>query len=106
MTIAFTLSMPNRASWNGRWSGEDDFYCILKKFTTKKAKAHAEELLKVGYWHHSFGDGWAAGITAKEVDPATARKYAKKSRGFCGYNWMVDNILAHGRTDKPEPVKQ
>jgi hypothetical protein len=30
MTLLFTLSMPNRGSWNGRWSGENNFYGLFK----------------------------------------------------------------------------
>jgi hypothetical protein len=27
----------------------------------------------------------------------------RKSAGFCGYDWMVENILAYGDTEKPQP---
>ncbi len=28
--IAFILTMPNRVSWNGKWSGENDIHAIIK----------------------------------------------------------------------------
>ncbi len=98
MNLVFTLSMPGVASWNGKWSGEGELYAIVKKFATKKAKLKAQELIKTGYWHHSFGDGWRARISVKEIDSSEARKICKKSRGFCGYDWMVDNILLYNST--------
>lgn len=39
MILAFTLSMPNCASWNGRWSGEGRKYVIIKAFKGKKAES-------------------------------------------------------------------
>lgn len=96
MTLVFTLSMPGRASWNGRWSGEDRIYAITKNFTTKKGKEKAAKILADGYYSYRWSDGWAAGISVKEVTSQEARKIRKKSQGFCGYDWMVDSIMAHG----------
>lgn len=97
MTLVFELSMPNRGSWNGRWSGEGRCYCIVKNFgSSKKAKARCEKLLEKRSWYYRWDDGWGASVSVKAVDPATARKYRKNSMGFCGYDWMVTSILAHG----------
>lgn len=30
--VSYELTMPNRASWNGRWSGENEKYFIVKRF--------------------------------------------------------------------------
>ena len=35
--VLFTLSMPGRNSWNGRWSGEGKKYNIVRKMTAKEA---------------------------------------------------------------------
>lgn len=83
--ICFTLSMPSNNSWNNRWSGEDNFYAIVKRFPKGKADRVAEE----GYYTHNFGDGWVARISAKEVTVTEARSIRKKSKGFCGYEWIV-----------------
>lgn len=97
MILSFTLSMPGNNSWNGKWSGQDNFYAIVKHFgSSKKSKEKAEKILKDGYFSYDFGDGWRAGISVKQVDSATARKIRKQSRGFCGYDWMVESILNKG----------
>lgn len=96
MKLAFTLSMPGRNSWNGRWSGEDTVYAIVRPFTTIKAKAKAETMKAHRYYSYSFGDGWRAGVEVKEVSNDEARVIRRKSKGFCGYDWMVQSILDHG----------
>ena len=85
--LMFTLSMPSVR--NGKWSGEGRAYII-----TRPAVKGTEDV--PGYYHYNFGDGWAAGVTAKLVSAAEARKARKKSVGFSGYDWMVDSILKHG----------
>lgn len=99
MILTFELSMPSVNSWSGRWSGEGKCYAIVRTFTSKKAIAKAEEIAKVGYYHYSFGDGWAAGVSVKQVDAAEARRLRKASRGFCGYDWMVESILNKGKIE-------
>ena len=96
MTLLFTLSMPNRGSWNGRWSGEDKFYGKFLSFTSTKGKVKARELLSAGSWHFSWGDGWGATITVRELEKADVRRFKRNSAGFCGYDWMVDSIIACG----------
>lgn len=109
MIIAFLLSMPNRASWNGRWSGELDLHVIFKTLSGKRAGEKAHRILASRYYSYNFGDGWRASIEAKEVDPSERRKMAKANKGFCGYDWMVDSILQDGdiygpTQPKPEPA--
>ena len=94
--IQFTLSMPNRNSWNGRWSGEKDLFAIIKKFSTISAKENAKNILQKGDFYYNFGDGWGANVNAKQVTGREASIAKKKSRGFCGYNWMVESILNKG----------
>ena len=97
MILVFTLSMPGCNSWNGRWSGEGRCYAITRNFTGKKGEEKGRTIATTGYYHYSFGDGWAAGITVEHVTPAEARKARAKSVGFCGYDWMVDSIIRHGK---------
>lgn len=91
MLIAFELSMPNVGSWNGRWSGEGNCYVIVKWFRKMP------ETFKLGYYHYDFGDGWSAGVTVRECSSTAAAKLRKQSKGFCGYDWMVDEIVTYGR---------
>jgi hypothetical protein len=91
--VLFKLSMPNRGSWNGGWSGADYNYIKIAKLADKKTK----ELFgndQHRSWHHNFGDGWSACVFGKIM--AKGEK-AGKSDGFCGYDWMVDSIIYRGR---------
>ena len=91
--ISFTLSMPQRNSWNDRWSGEDNLYCRVIK-TEKLYKNHKDILNKSFYY--SFGDGWSACIEVKEVTRQESTALKKKSKGFYGYEWMIASILRDG----------
>jgi len=102
--------MPNVASWDGKWSGEGNLYTIIEKFRpTLKHEAKARELISKGSWYYRWSDGWGARITVKEVSPKEARTIRRKSKGFCGYDWMVKSILNYGeiyadhQIPKPEP---
>lgn len=96
MILAFKLTMPNRGSWNGGWSGENRLYVITKTFTGKK-KEEAKKILEKGSYHYSWGDGWGANIYIEEVTPQKAAQLRKKSHGFSGYDWMVDTIIRYGQ---------
>ena len=95
MILSFTLSMPNNNSWNDKWSGEDNLYVIIKSFL-KRSSVQAQEILDKGSFYYNFGDGWGAGISVKEITSHEAAKLRKKSQGFCGYDWMVNEIIQHG----------
>ena len=90
MLLAFELSMPGVNSWNGRWTGE-------ARPHVKVLSVGAKCLAKPGRYEYDFGDGWRAAVTVRTVDGATARKLRKASAGFCGYDWMVEEIRFHGR---------
>ncbi len=96
MILSFTLSVPNRGSWNGGWNGEKDLFCLTKKFSTKKFKEKALEILNKRSFYYGWSDGWGASVNVEEVDSPTARKLNKQSKGFYGYNWMVDSIINKG----------
>ena len=93
--LQFTLSMPGKGSWNGKWSGEGNLYAKVRKFSSSK-KNQANPFLKEDTYSFSWPDGWRASVNVKEIDSATARKVNKASRGFCGYDWMIDSILSKG----------
>lgn len=90
MLMAFELSMPGVNSWNGRWTGES-------KQHVKVLSVGAKCLALPGRYTYNFGDGWMAAVTVRTVDGATARKLRKASDGFCGYDWMIDEIRFLGR---------
>jgi len=105
MILSFTLSMPNVNSWNGRWSGEDRLFVVCRSFRGRKEIANAEKIAEKGYYHYSWGDGWAAGIRVQEVTSSGAQKLRRKSAGFSGYDWMIDSIIKHGEPLAPHQVK-
>lgn len=90
--IEFRLSMPHVNTWNGRWSGEERNYTIVRNLTEHAIRdlLGDKPSVSLGY---NFGDGWFARVVARIV-PSGER--LKKSDGFCGYDWMVTDILDHG----------
>ena len=90
-SLVFELSMPSRSSWNGKWSGDEKKFLLVRPIRNEK-----DAELSGKYFGHAFGDGWVAGVDITTVDAAGARAARKKSAGFCGYDWMVDSILRCG----------
>lgn len=99
MILCFELTMPNRGSWNGRWSGEKDVH-IITKSDRQIGKKLIEELDGQSFYY-GWDDGWGANVSCRVVDAAEARRLRKKNRGFCGYDWMVRSIIANGEIKRP-----
>lgn len=102
MVIWFVLNMQNTPTWNGRWSGEGRLYA--RKMYVPKAKA--EQLLKEGSFWWSWSDGWSCSVDVVKPSPAEARRMAKNSKGFMGYDWMVNSIVLYGRILDNDGVKK
>lgn len=102
MLLSFELSMPSNNAWNGRWTGVDSLYAVVRSFH-KMPEADGKPLAGSRF-SYSFGDGWVAAITIREVTSPAAAKLRKQSKGFCGYEWMISSILRHGKilADEPE----
>jgi hypothetical protein len=84
--------MPNRGSWNGRWSEENDTHVIIK--TDRQIGKKRIEELDGRHFYYRWDDGWTACVSARIVDRGEAAKLRKRNRGFCGYDWMVRSIIA------------
>lgn len=104
--LSFELTMPNRGSWNGKWTGEDRKYFVIKKFKDKSPEAKkAKELLHDAVsnsfisrgFYYRWEDGWGANVQMEITNSKSASDRRKKSAGFCGYEWMIDSILKHGK---------
>lgn len=106
MILAFSLSMPNCASWNGKWSGDGKKYVIVKTFRSKNDIEKAKKIRDTGYYRYSWPDGWSAGITVTEVTPSQAASLRRSSEGFCGYGWMVQTICLYGAPMSSSEVEQ
>ena len=89
--VLFELDMPNRGSWNGKWTGEGLPYNKVKTLG-KKAVA---ELLPQGSnsWIHRWDDGWTARVKGRVMKTGEKKP---KSMGFNSYDWMVDSIILYG----------
>jgi hypothetical protein len=92
--ICFELTMPNRGSWNGQWSGQDRRHFIFKSVSNSFFEANKDKL--IGSWHHRWEDGWSANVAGKLITPEEKRKLSKVNAGFCGYGWMVESIMLVG----------
>ena len=88
--IIFTLSMPNRGSWNGRWSGEDRVYARIFRNNDVPKDIIGKD------FYYNWDDGWCACVSVTKVDSKEAAKIRKKSAGFCGYDWMIRSIIKNG----------
>lgn len=96
--LAFELSMPGVNTWNGRWTGEGRSYVIVRSLGRSRAAIERELELMIGSpYRYDFGDGWAASVSVRGIEPSEARRLRKASAGFCGYDWMIDEIVEHGR---------
>jgi|SRR5208282_124725 len=96
MLIAFELSMPSNNAWNGKWSGDKTCYArVVNIGNARKTRAKYQGLIDRSPFLHHFGDGWTAAVSMREVDTIEARKLRKASRGFYGYDWMIDSIRTY-----------
>ena len=88
--IIFTLSMPTRGSWNGRWSGEARVYARIFHNTDVPKDIIGKD------FYYNWDDGWCACVSVTKVDSKEAAKIRKKSAGLCGYDWMIRSIIKNG----------
>jgi hypothetical protein len=104
--LSFELTMPNVGSWNGKWSGSERKYYILKSVSDKFFRNTIEPFLdgkNHQNFYYNFGDGWGANVELQIVDSTESRKRRKLSKGFAGYDWMVDSIVLHGTIQTTKP---
>jgi hypothetical protein len=92
--------MPGKASWDGKWSGDDRNYTLLRELDDDRAAQ-----LDGRSWSYGWSDGWRAEVRARVVQ---AREKLKPSHGFHGYDWMVASILKHDKiyADHEVPEKK
>lgn len=95
--VVFELTMPNRGSWNGRWSGENDTHIIVKHNQSVPA-----DIIGKDFWY-TWDDGWSACISVTKLNSRSPeyRDLVKRNTGFCSYNWMVESIINFGEIRKP-----
>lgn len=97
-TLSFELTMPNVGSWNGKWTGADRKYYIIKTVSDKYFNKTLTPLLGGNHnWYYNFGDGWGANVKMQIITALEAKQRRKNSKGFSGYDWMVDSIMRYGK---------
>ena len=94
--IAFELTMPNRGSWNGKWTGDRDIYARV----LPDKKVPKEYVGKNFYY--SWDDGWTACVSTYKVTSSEANLIRRKSKGFYGYDWMIESICEKGKIEIKE----
>ncbi len=107
--LSFELTMQNKGSWNGKWSGDCKKYYIIKSVSDKFFKSQIEKLLNGKSnesWYYSWSDGWGANVELELIDSKEAAKRRKLSKGFAGYDWMVSSIISHGGIYNKEEIKK
>lgn len=102
MLIMFKLNMPNRGSWDNKWSGEGNLYARVVGFRGKEEIELANKILSNEGYHYSFGDGWSAYISVTKVDSKEAVKIRRKTKGFSTYDWMIESIIKYGEIRAPK----
>jgi len=94
--LVFKLSMPHCGSWNNKWSLENENFTIAKRFR----KCDFEKLPNiVGKYHeYRWDDGWTAVVNVQHLtNSKDVKQLTKNSKGFCGYDWMIDSLLKFGK---------
>jgi hypothetical protein len=97
MIMCFELSMPNIGSWNGKWSGSNNVYAVIR-FTDNK-NVYLPKRGESKSWDYNWDDGWSARVTARAIYAKEKEKIKNISKGFCGYEWMVDSIIRSGKIE-------
>jgi hypothetical protein len=69
--IAFELFMPGVGSWDGRWSGSERSYVIVRS-VGRGSNGFAKEydIVSNSPYRYDFGDGWAASVSARAGETA------------------------------------
>jgi sporulation protein YlmC with PRC-barrel domain len=88
--VLFELTMPNRNSYNGKWTGDEKKHYLI---INKSKVGNIDDILKTSQFFYDFKDGWKAEINVKLINNYEARIFNKNNDGFCGYDWMVSNII-------------
>lgn len=100
--VEFRLAMPGKASWDGKWSGADRNFTLVRNVDDDQAAQ-----LDGQSWSYSWPDGWRAEVSARLVQ---AGEDLAPSHGFHGYDWMVASILRYGKIyadhERPEQAAE
>ena len=77
--VSFELTMPNVGSWNGKWTGADKKYFLIKNLSKSELANIAFKDGRVSFYYN-FGDGWGANVAAEIVDGKEAIRRPKTQK--------------------------
>lgn len=100
MRTAFKLSMPHRGSWNNKWSGDSEIFIKVRDVPMKTRKS----LIEGSPHFYSWDDGWTAQVDVMPVGEVS--KLVSKSRGFAGYDWMIDSLILYGEILTSKEIRE
>ena len=77
--IIFELTMPNRGSWNGKWSQENNRHIIIKN-ERYFPKDIINNILEKRDFYYRWDDGWTACVSVSKINYKDANKLKKTAR--------------------------
>jgi len=92
MILSYVITMPSVGSWNGKWSGSNNFYARTRNYRGKEGTEKATKILNGGPYYYRWDDGWGASIDVQKIDGKEKKRIDRKTKGFIGYDWMIDSI--------------
>lgn len=92
--FAFVLSMPSVNTHDGKWTGSGTYYAATREFPNESKLLNN---FGEGVYLYNFGDGWVARVDVEKVTSREKYNIKRKSKGFFGYDWMVDSIIQNGK---------
>ena len=109
--LLFEYGHTSVGSWNGDWAGRGATYAKQVAVDAKKLKELKElgvstEIGSKSSFFYDFGDGWKAKVWMTVGYKKDFKDIMKVSKGFLGYDWMIDEILSFGRILSKDERKQ
>lgn len=109
-TLLFEYGHKTIGSHNGKWGGQTLVFAKSKRLYKEQeqflqSKGISTNLGDQTTFFHDFGDGWTAKVTMTVGRVRDFKEIMKQSKGFYGYDWMIDNILKYGRILTQEELK-
>lgn len=86
MILCFELSLSHAGG---------DYFAINRTICGTASIARAQEILNKGLFSYRFENGLLAAVRVRRVGIDEAKKIRKQSKGFRGYDWMIDSIIDH-----------
>jgi hypothetical protein len=84
--LAYILTMPSNAAWDGKWSGDRDLNMVVRDIPDPIATRILDRRFT-----YNFGDGWVAAVEVRRA------RVGEETTKFHGYEWMIESINTHDK---------